>query len=133
MAQVYSNGAFVPSNKSIFEVVVMGAANGAPISATVPLVVTPKLTTGGNLSVTTNNSNGSTYTAYANQVCSQLTISNDSLATNIDVIQGGSGAAFEVLSGTYYTFFGLTNANQISVRRNDQSTTPIVISARWES
>lgn len=133
MAQVYSNGTFVPSNKSIFEVVVLAAANGAPLSSSAPLVVTPRLTTGGNLSVTTNNSNGSAYTAFANQVCSQLTISNDSAVTNIDVIQGGSGAAFEVLSGTYYTFFGLTNANQLSVRRNDLSNTAIVVSARWEN
>jgi len=132
MAQVYANGTFVPSNKSIFEVVVLGAANGAPISSSTPLTVVPKLSLGGNLSLTTNTANGSTYTSFANQACAQLTVSNDS-TVNLDVQQDGAGAAFKVQAGTYYTFFGITNANQIGVRRSDVANTSTTVTARWES
>lgn len=114
MAQIYANGTSVASNKSILEVVV------------------PRLSIGGNLAVTTNNVTGSTYTAFTSQPCSQLTISNDS-TVNLDILQGGAGVPFKVISGTYYTVFGLNDANQISARRSDVSASAITISARWES
>ena len=53
--------------------------------------------------------------------------------TTIGVQRGGSGVGVPVFPGTYFTFFGLTNANQIGVRRVDQSTTSVTVHATWES
>jgi hypothetical protein len=53
--------------------------------------------------------------------------------TKLEVQQGGAGAAFPILDGQYFPFFGITNANQISVRRADTSTTQVTVKARWEA
>ena len=95
------------------------------------LPVLPSMANGGNLAVTTNTT-GTNYAAFASQVCKQLTIANDSGST-IEFIQGGAGAAYPILDGTYYTVFGITNANQISIRRKDVSNTTVIIAARWEA
>jgi hypothetical protein len=91
----------------------------------------PLMLQGGNLSVTTS-ATGTNWTAFASQACKQLTICNDT-GTNLEFRQGGAGAGMRVLDGTYYTFFGLTNANQLEVRRVDTSNTQVTATARWES
>jgi len=93
--------------------------------------VLPSMTNGGNLAVTTN-ATGTTYTAFASQACKQLTISNQS-GVVIEVRQGGGGVALQIPTGAFYTFFGITNANQLDVRRVDVSNTQITITARWEA
>jgi predicted transporter len=92
--------------------------------------VTPKMVSGGNLSVVTANP-GSVWTAFAAQLCSQLIISNNT-GTVIEVQQDGAGVGFPILVGTYYPINGLVNANQIAVRRVDQSNTTATVNARWE-
>lgn len=94
-------------------------------------VVSPAMSSGGNASAQTA-ANGTDWTAFASQACAQLTISNDTGAT-IEFIQGGTGAAFSVFDSTYFTILGITNANQISVRRKDNSTTQVTVKARWEA
>ena len=86
---------------------------------------------GGNISVQTA-ANGTDFVAFASQECKQLTISN-STGTEIEVRQDGAGVALPVFDSTYYTFFGITNANQLSVRRSDASTTQVTVTARWEA
>ena len=130
MAQIYANGLPVSSNKSIFEVVVLGSANGLPIASNTSLFVTPRMSNGGFISITTSNT-GTPYVPFANQVCSQLTISNDS-GNPIDIQQGGAGIAFKVIPLTYMTLYGLSDANTISIRRTDTSNTQLTITARWE-
>lgn len=94
-------------------------------------VVTPTMTLGGNTLVSTPTV-GTNYQAFASQECSQLTIANDS-GTTLEVRQDGAGVALPVFDGTYYTFFGVTNSNQLGVRRKDTSNTQVVVKARWEA
>ena len=85
--------------------------------------------TGGNISVATN-ATGATYNAFASQVCKNLTIVNDT-ATALEVQQGGSGVALPIPVGATFKFEGITNSNQLGVRRADQSATPVTVKARW--
>ncbi|WP_374495337.1 hypothetical protein [Zoogloea sp.] len=91
----------------------------------------PQLVSGGHVSAQTAVS-GTGYTAFGAQACKQLTILNGT-GVDIGVTVGGAGVEVPVLAGTYYTFFGLTNANQLSVRRVDASTTQVTVPARWEA
>lgn len=93
--------------------------------------VLPSMASGGNISAQTN-ATGTNYTAFASQACKQLTLSNQS-GTTIEVRQGGAGVGFQIPTGAFYTFFGLTNSNQLEIRRVDTSNTQITITARWEA
>lgn len=95
------------------------------------LGVVPQLSSGGHLAAQTA-AGGTAYTAFGAQACKQLTIFNGT-GVDIGVTVGGAGVEVPVLAGTYYTFFGLTNANQLSVRRVDNSTTQVTVAARWEA
>ena len=117
-------GAIAVPNGNTYSIV----GNTGISSATFP--VNAAFLTGGNMNVSTS-ATGTAYTAFSSQVCSQLTISNDT-GTKLDVRQGGAGDPFRVLDSTYYTFFGITDASQISVKRTDNSVTPVTVYARWE-
>jgi hypothetical protein len=93
--------------------------------------VIPSMVSGGNISVQTATT-GTNYTAFASQVCKQLTISNQS-GTVVEVRQGAAGVALQIPTGAFYTFFGITNTNQLDVRRTDVSNTQITLTARWEA
>ena len=93
--------------------------------------VIPSMTSGGNTSVQTA-ATGANWTAFASQACKQLTLSNQS-GTTIEVRQGAAGVGLQIPSGAFYTFFGITNANQLEVRRVDTSNTQVTITARWEA
>lgn len=94
-------------------------------------VVVPALTSGGNLSLQTA-ATGTTYTAFGSQACKQLTVSNQT-GFMILVQQGGSGVGFQVPAGAVVPFFGLTNANQLGIKRADDSNTQVTVTARWEA
>jgi len=89
------------------------------------------MTQGGNLSAQTP-ATGTNFAAFASQSCRQLTVSNQT-GTTLEFRQGGSGVAFQVPSGAFYTFFGLQNADQLGVRRVDTSNTQVTVTARWEA
>jgi hypothetical protein len=93
--------------------------------------VIPSMTTGGNLSVQTN-ATGANFTAFASQACKQLTLSNQS-GVMLEVQQGGAGIGLQLPNGTFYTFYGITNTNQLGVRRFDQSSSQVTVTARWEN
>lgn len=93
--------------------------------------VIPAMTTGGNISVQTA-ATGTNWTAFSSQALKQLTVSNQT-GTTIEFRQGGSGVGFQIPSGSFYTFFGLTNANQLEARRVDTSNAQVTATARWES
>lgn len=86
---------------------------------------------GGNLSATTN-ATGTSYTAFADQLCSRLVISNNT-GTAIVFRQDATGAEFPIPDGQMLAIGGLTNANQIQVRRSDHSNTQVAVLARWEA
>ncbi|MDP2358625.1 MAG: hypothetical protein Q8M31_21580 [Beijerinckiaceae bacterium] len=119
--------------------------NGAPITAgnALPVAaalasgenlvgrVTPQMASGGNLVVTTS-ATGADYVAFASQVLKQLTLINLSGAI-IEFRQGAAGVAIPVADGDSFSIFGLTNANQIDLRRRDNSATQVNVYARWEA
>lgn len=96
-----------------------------------PLEVHPGFATGGNISVSTA-ANGTDFVVFTARACAQLTVVNDSDVV-FEVRQGGAGVACPVLSQSSFTFFGISNANQLSVRRKDTGTEPLTVYARWES
>ena len=93
--------------------------------------VIPSMTSSGNLSVTTA-ATGTNWTAFASQALKQLTVSNQT-GTNIEFRQGGAGVGLIIPAGAIFTFFGITNANQIEARRTDTSNSQVTITARWEA
>lgn len=93
--------------------------------------VRPVLEGGGHVSVQTA-AVGTNYTAFGAQVCCQLTIANDT-GTKLEVTVGGTGVALPLVDGTIYTFYGLSNTAELSVRRADTSNTQVTVKARWEA
>ena len=93
--------------------------------------VIPSMTTGGHLSATTD-AVGTNWVALSSQALKQLTVSNQS-GTNLEFRQGGAGVGFIIPFGAMFTFFGITNANELEVRRADVSNTQVTVTARWES
>lgn len=111
----------------------VSAASPFPVTAAISNIVTtvPTMSSGGNIGLTTN-ATGTTYTAFASQALKQLTLVNNT-GTTIEFRQGASGIAIPVFDKTAFTIFGITNANQIDVRRTDTSNTTVSVQARWES
>ena len=102
-------------------------ASGNPVS--VAGDVRPKMNSGGFINATTA-STGANFTAFASQACTSLGIMNGTGQT-LEFRQGGSGATLYVPDGTGFYFDGITNCNQIEVRRQDQSNTQLVVRGRW--
>lgn len=106
------------------------ATGGAvPVADDQPLPVSVGPISAGNSSVQTA-ATGSNFASLASQACKQVEFQNNTGA-DIEVRQDGAGVATPVFDGTYYTFAGLTNANQLSVRRVDQSNTQVTATYRW--
>lgn len=80
------------------------------------------------VSATTSASAGATPTAFGNQACTSLDIVNDSTVT-IEYLRAGESIYIPIQAGGARLVQGITNANQISIRRKDQSTTSITFSA----
>lgn len=98
----------------------VSAAN--PMPSSVPGAVSATI-----LSLTTA-ATGSNYTAFSSQTCQSLDIVNTS-SVAIEYRRGATGNAMTILSGSSRLVVGITNANQIDVRRVDQSNTQITIPA----
>lgn len=99
-------------------------AGSVPTSPTLPRVATVT-----NTSATTNAS-GTGWTAFPAAACTAMRIINT--ATNgvaIEYRRGGAGVAITVPAESDAPILGITNANQIEVRRVDQSTTTQVVFA----
>ena len=76
----------------------------------------------------TTSATGANYTAFGNQACDCLDIINTS-SVAIEYRRGGAGSTMTILSGSSRLVVGITNANQIEVRRVDQSNTQVTIPA----
>jgi hypothetical protein len=98
----------------------VSAAN--PLPASVPGAQSVTI-----LSLTTA-ATGATYTAFASQACNSLDIVNTS-SVAIEYRRGATGNAMTILGGSSRLIVGISNANQIDVRRVDQSNTQITIPA----
>lgn len=89
------------------------------------------MSSGINLSVQTP-STGTNYAVFDSNVCSQVTIVNDT-GTDIEWRQDGAGIALPIPDGAGFTIFGVDNTNRISVRRKDTSNTQVTVKARAEA
>jgi hypothetical protein len=98
----------------------VSAAN--PMPSSVPGAVSATI-----LSLTTA-ATGSNYTAFTSTTCQSLDIVNTS-SVAIEYRRGATGNSMTILSGSSRLVVGITNANQIDVRRVDQSNTQITIPA----
>lgn len=95
------------------------------------LATVPRMTSGGNTSAQTA-ATGTNYTLFASQACKQLTIVNNT-GTALEFRQDAAGVAVPVFDQSSFTIFGITNANQIGIRRVDTSNTQVTAQARWEA
>ncbi|MBE2242474.1 MAG: hypothetical protein IAE86_06950 [Burkholderiaceae bacterium] len=69
---------------------------------------------------------GATYTAFADQACDMLDVVNTApAAVDLEVRRGGAGNTIIVPAGSSRAFVGLANANQLQVRRLDQSNAQV--------
>lgn len=84
----------------------------------------------GNISVQTA-AVGTNWTAFTAVDCERLVVVNNT-GTNLEVRQDGAGVGLPVPSGSGFTFEGITNANELEVRRIDVSNTQVTVYARWE-
>lgn len=69
---------------------------------------------------------GANFVTFSSVECSSLEIFNNT-GTAIEYRRGGTGTTFPILSGTSRIIIGLSNANQISLRRVDQSNTQVTV------
>jgi hypothetical protein len=71
---------------------------------------------------------GSNWTAFSSQSCTSLDIVNNT-SIAIEYRRNGSGNPMQITSGAGRLVVGITNANQIEVRRVDLSDTQVIIQA----
>lgn len=87
----------------------------------------PTVTSGTILSLTTN-ATGTTYTAFSSTTCTALDLVNNTGVT-IEYRRGASGSAMQIPDKSARLIIGITNANQIDVRRTDVSNTTVSLQA----
>lgn len=73
-------------------------------------------------------STGTNWTAFSSQSCSTLSVANNS-GVDIEYRRDGAGSAMPIFDGYAYAIVGISNANQISVRRVDTSNTQVTLAA----
>lgn len=76
-------------------------------------------------SVTTANP-GNGWTVFGAQACDQVVVINNS-GVDVEVQRNAVGTAMPILDGNFYTFVGVTNANQLRVRRIDQDNAQVTL------
>jgi hypothetical protein len=82
----------------------------------------------GNVTITTS-ATGTDYVAFADRPAKAVAISNNS-GTSLSIRQDGSD--FILPTASIFKFDGIEDASQLSVKRTDESDTPVTASARWE-
>jgi hypothetical protein len=96
--------------------------NRVPVQNSVPTAAS-----GAILTLTTN-ATGTTFTAFANTACVALDIVNNT-GTTIEYRRGATGTAMQIPTGSARLVVGITNANQIDVRRTDTSNVQVTLQA----
>lgn len=71
---------------------------------------------------------GTNWTAFGSQACAALDIVNET-GTVIEYRRDGAGSAMPIGISVSRLVTGITNANQISVRRRDTSNTQVTVTA----
>ena len=108
-------------------IAVTGALTDAELRASAVPVSVPLAVSATILTLTTA-ATGTNWTAFGSSVCDALDLTN-STSVAIEYRRGGAGNAMQVLSGASRLIVGISNANQIEVRRVDTSNTQVTIQA----
>lgn len=119
------------SNTTVVSSLGTGNATAEAIRALLAagISTTSVMASGGNIELTTNAASN-VFEAFASRVCKQVTIVNDT-GFDIEVQQGATGPVIPVFDRNAFTFFGITNANQLGVRRKLAGVS--TVKARWEN
>ena len=96
--------------------------NNGAVSITVPSASTVTV-----LNLTTA-ATGTNWTAFSSQVCGALDIVNNTGVT-IEYRRNAAGIAMQIPNGSARMVIGITNANQVDVRRTDTANTQVNIQA----
>jgi hypothetical protein len=108
-------------------IAVTGALTDAELRASAVPVSVPLAVSATILTLTTA-ATGTNWTAFGSSVCDALDLTN-STSVAIEYRRGGAGNGMQVLSGASRLIVGITNANQIEVRRVDTSNTQVAVQA----
>jgi hypothetical protein len=126
---VYSGGT---DNNGEFRFI--NVKNTVPLTTDYGSVVRPLLTTAGSVShgSVTTSAAGSSFVTLSSISANQLTMINNS-GKDVEVRRNGAGAAIPVFDGSFWTFRGISNADQLSLRRIDQSNVQVTVHYEVES
>lgn len=102
--------------------------NDGDVSAVNPLPASVPNAQSVTIMSLTTAATGTNYTAFSSQACNSLDIVNTS-SVAIEYRRGATGNSMTILSGSSRLVTGITNANEIDVRRVDTSNTQITIPA----
>jgi len=80
-----------------------------------------------NFSITTNTV-GTSFAIFSDIFCKQIVIANTT-NTDIEYQRNAAGVAFPIPAQSAKTIIGITNSNQIGIRRIDQNNTQITLFA----
>lgn len=108
-------------------IAVTGALTDAELRASAVPVSVPLAVSATILTLTTA-ATGTNWTAFGSSACNALDLTN-STSVAIEYRRGGAGNGMQVLSGASRLIVGITNANEIEVRRVDTSNTQVTIQA----
>jgi hypothetical protein len=108
-------------------IAVTGALTDAELRAAAVPVSVPLAVSATILTLTTA-ATGTNWTAFGSSVCDALDLTN-STSVAIEYRRGGAGNGMQVLSGASRLIVGISNANQIEVRRVDTSNTQVTVQA----
>lgn len=109
---------------------VTGGLTEQQLKDMLPMGVSPEFSASGNVNIETSTA-GANFISFPDLPLKQFSISNDTDYT-VEVQQDGSGAAYPVKAQSTESFFGITNANQLAVRRKDQVDEPLSVCGRWD-
>ncbi len=76
----------------------------------------------------TTDAGGTGFVAFGDVPCTVLDLQNFT-GTALEYRRRGAGSAFQIASGGQRRIVGISNANQISIRRVDQSVTQVTAAA----
>jgi hypothetical protein len=102
--------------------------NDGDVSVSNPLPTSVAGASSATILSLTTAATGTNWTAFASTTCQSLDIVNTS-SVAIEYRRGATGNSMTILSGSSRLVVGITNANQIDVRRVDTSNTQITIPA----
>lgn len=104
------------------------AAAIAAAASDAAVVVTQRPPISATILSQATNATGTNFQAFASQACTRLDILNFS-GTDIEYRRGGAGNTIKIPNNSSRLIVAIANANEISIRRVDQSNTQVAITA----